>query len=72
MRHSLDRMPPSLVTAACAVFDEDDRLASVGVGACCDIRTRLLARMRSILNDWWIGRISAAQAEGALRALLGS
>jgi hypothetical protein len=62
-------MPTSLVAAACAVLDEDERLASVGA---CDARTRLLTSMRVVLNDWWIGRISAAQAEGALRALLGS
>lgn len=62
-------MPPSLIAAACDVLDKDERLASISA---CDERTRLLARMRAILNDWWIGRISAAQAERALRALLGS
>lgn len=61
-------MPTSLLSAACAVLDHDERLASEGTA--CDVRAERLARVRMFLRAWSLGRMTAEQAEGAIRELL--
>lgn len=53
---------------ACAVLEDDERLASDGVSH--DARTRRLLRVRTILHAWTAGTMTSEQAERALREVM--
>jgi hypothetical protein len=64
----MTRVAPSLLDAAFAVLERDERLATAG--ASLDERSRKLMRAHSVLRARALGEMTSGETEDALHALL--
>jgi hypothetical protein len=59
---------PAIIAAACAVLEDDERIAKMGASR--EARTLRLTSAHLILHEWNREMITNAQAESALLAVL--